>query len=256
MELNMKKKLLCCALLAMGFANAAMAQDYDDRWYITAGAAYNFQDEDRETDSDPELNIGFGKFWSPLWSVDLQLNMLNPQKTGTELNFSQYGASVDFRRHWPRETWSPYIVGGIGVQRSEEEYDNFPNPDSPGQRESTNLATKLGVGVQFQTGPVDLRVETGARFDFNEDSVVSDDDYFTDYYASLNVLFPLGERAEVVVPVAPAPAPVDCSTLDDDGDGVNNCNDRCPGSAAGQAIGPDGCPVPVEPVPEPKPFRG
>ena len=33
--------------------------------------------------------------------------------------------------------------------------------------------------------------------------------------------------------------------LDSDGDGVTNCNDRCPGSQAGQAIGPDGCPVPL-----------
>ena len=33
--------------------------------------------------------------------------------------------------------------------------------------------------------------------------------------------------------------------MDDDGDGVNNCNDKCPGSQAGQTIGPDGCPVPV-----------
>jgi outer membrane autotransporter protein len=63
---------------------------------------------------------------------------------------------------------------------------------------------------------------------------------------------------------APAPAPVvvqkTCAELDDDGDGVNNCDDKCPGSQAGQAIGPDGCPVPPapepEPVMEPKPYRG
>ncbi len=62
---------------------------------------------------------------------------------------------------------------------------------------------------------------------------------------------------------APAPEPVvvvrtTCADLDDDGDGVNNCNDKCPGSTAGEAIGPDGCPVPApepEPVMEPKPFR-
>ena len=63
-----------------------------------------------------------------------------------------------------------------------------------------------------------------------------------------------------------APAPVvetvvekTCADLDDDGDGVNNCDDRCPGSMAGQGVGSDGCPVPApqpEPVPEPKPFRG
>ena len=33
--------------------------------------------------------------------------------------------------------------------------------------------------------------------------------------------------------------------MDSDGDGVNNCNDKCPDSQAGQTIGPDGCPVPV-----------
>jgi hypothetical protein len=39
---------------------------------------------------------------------------------------------------------------------------------------------------------------------------------------------------------------------------VNNCDDKCPGSPAGMAVGADGCPVPApepEPVPEPKPFR-
>ena len=34
-------------------------------------------------------------------------------------------------------------------------------------------------------------------------------------------------------------------TWTSDGDGVNNCDDKCPGSQAGQTIGPDGCPVPV-----------
>ena len=66
--------------------------------------------------------------------------------------------------------------------------------------------------------------------------------------------------AQVVVPVAEdvvAPAAT-CADLDDDGDGVNNCDDKCPGSPAGEAVGADGCPVPAaapEPMPEPKPFR-
>ena len=46
--------------------------------------------------------------------------------------------------------------------------------------------------------------------------------------------------------------------MDDDGDGVNNCDDKCPASEAGSAVGADGCPVPAEPepTPEPKPYRG
>jgi outer membrane lipase/esterase len=65
---------------------------------------------------------------------------------------------------------------------------------------------------------------------------------------------------------AVAPAPVEevvaepaktCADLDDDGDGVDNCEDKCPATPAGEAIGPDGCPVPApEPeVMEPKPYR-
>jgi len=41
------------------------------------------------------------------------------------------------------------------------------------------------------------------------------------------------------------PAQVCGGNADSDGDGVTDCNDRCPNSTAGQAIGPDGCPVPM-----------
>jgi OOP family OmpA-OmpF porin len=41
------------------------------------------------------------------------------------------------------------------------------------------------------------------------------------------------------------PAQVCGGHADSDGDGVTDCNDRCPASQAGQTIGPDGCPVPL-----------
>jgi OOP family OmpA-OmpF porin len=36
-----------------------------------------------------------------------------------------------------------------------------------------------------------------------------------------------------------------CAALDADGDGVDDCRDKCPGSKGGQAIGADGCAVPL-----------
>ena len=33
----------------------------------------------------------------------------------------------------------------------------------------------------------------------------------------------------------------DCAQRDGDKDGVNDCNDKCPNSKAGETIGPDGC---------------
>jgi outer membrane autotransporter protein len=74
----------------------------------------------------------------------------------------------------------------------------------------------------------------------------------------LGVRYTFGGPAPAPAPVAPPPAKT-CADLDDDGDGINNCDDKCLGSTAGQAVGPDGCPVPQpepEPVMEPKPFRG
>jgi outer membrane lipase/esterase len=69
-------------------------------------------------------------------------------------------------------------------------------------------------------------------------------------------------RMEFGAAPAPAPEPVaepvvekTCADLDDDGDGITNCDDKCPASEAGVPVGPDGCPVPVE-EPAPKPFRG
>jgi outer membrane lipase/esterase len=74
---------------------------------------------------------------------------------------------------------------------------------------------------------------------------------------NLGVRWEFGNAPEAV-PVAEAVvAPQQtCADLDDDGDGVNNCDDKCPGSPAGEAVGADGCPVPApEPVPEAKPYR-
>jgi outer membrane autotransporter protein len=74
----------------------------------------------------------------------------------------------------------------------------------------------------------------------------------------LGVRYSFGGPAPAPVIVVPPPART-CAELDDDGDGVNNCDDKCLGSTAGQAVGADGCPLPApepEPATEPKPYRG
>lgn len=263
----MNKKLLCAALLCgLGVAQAASAQTFDDRWYITGDVGYNFQDEDRATDSAPFFAIGVGKFLTPNWSLDGQLNYQNPNSstdlacanTGAgsdcspeDLNWSQYGISLDLRRHFIREgrSWNPYLLAGLGYQRHEEQFDNFPDPDSPDSRDGGNIAAKLGIGLQGDIGRAALRGELAVRLDGDNDShgaLFTDadhndgQDWFQDVLASVGVVIPLGPE-----PVAPTPAAPSCSDMDSDGDGVNDCDDKCPGSQAGQTIGPDGCPVQV-----------
>ncbi len=246
----MKTRLLGMALLAGLAAMAtANAQEFDDRWYVTGSAGMNIQDGDRGTRDTPFGTLGMGKFISPEWSLDGELNYQNANlDENRDLNWSQYGISLDLRRHFINEGrgWNPYLLVGLGYQRSEEEYDAFPSPDSPGEREDGNLAAKVGVGALADAGRVKIRTELAYRADFDDQSVhASGEDWFGDVLASVGVVVPLGP--EPVAPVAPAPAPAapSCADLDDDGDGVNNCDDKCPNSQPGQTIGPDGCPVPV-----------
>ena len=242
----MKIRLLSTALLA-GLAFSAGAQEFDDRWYLTGSTGFNLQDNDRGTRNTPFAAVGLGKFISPNWSVDGELNYQNPNlDSNQDLNWSQYGISLDMRRHFIAEgrDWNPYALLGLGYQRAEEEFDAFPSPNSPGQREDGNFAAKVGVGLQGDLGRVGLRTELAYRADFDDQSVnAPQEDWFGDLLASVGVVIPLGP--EPVAPVAPAPVAPSCADLDDDGDGVNNCDDKCPDSQAGQTIGPDGCPVPV-----------
>ena len=250
----MKKKLLCCALLgAMGLAQSAMAQDdrfYDDRWYIHGATGLTWFDSERGLDDDWHLKFGFGRMFSPDWSLQFDVNYINPQRESSELNWSMYGVGVSGR--WfmrePSDTWRPYWLAGVGAMRHEHEISD-PLGGPPNDREGTNLYADLGFGLQADYGRYAMRVEIGPRFDFDDDAVI-DENQFMDFMATVGVVVKLGpdpvRPVEVVETIEPAAAPVTtCADLDDDGDGVNNCEDRCPNSEAGQAIGPDGCPVPV-----------
>jgi OOP family OmpA-OmpF porin len=265
----MKRNLIGCALVAgMAMANSAMAQDYDDRWYLTAGAGYGVFDNDRNVKDEAYGTIGFGKFITSNLSLDLELWHSNPKLDydfSEERNWELMSLSLVGRYHFgDADRWHPYLALGIGAQEHHDGTQTQPLALGFNQsRTGTNMVGIAGIGMQGGLGRGALRAELGARFDQDDEGLNGDDNYM-DAYAGLSYVFPLGRRAEPVAVVAAAPQKT-CADLDDDGDGVNNCNDKCPSSAAGEAIGADGCAVVVapqpepqpqpEPTPEPKPFR-
>ncbi len=251
----MNKKILCGALLgALGFAHTAVAQDFDDRWYVSGSAGIESFDDERGIDNDFLTGgIGLGKFFAERWSFDAQLESTNPHKDGTQLNWSQYSASLVGRYHFKMEdsNWWPYVALGAGVQRHEEEFRNVRG-GRPLERKGNDFLAQVGAGLQGDFGRTSLRLEATQRFDMDDDSGF-EDDYFADTVVGVSVLVKLGgdrsftstrtnSTSTPAVPDAPVKT---CADLDDDGDGVNNCNDKCPNSQAGQTVGPDGCPVPV-----------
>ncbi len=127
----------------------------------------------------------------------------------------------------------------------------------------------LGVGIQWNLSErLAFRGEIAARYDHDnntENNLAEATGYFssnppggvglskrqsgfTDGIASIGLVYSFGGPAAPPPPPPPPAAPPaapDCHALDDDHDGVNNCDDRCPDTAAGTVVGPDGCPQKV-----------
>ena len=247
----MKKKILCGALLGlMGVAQGVAAQDdvFDDRWYVTVGAGHGMFDGSREVEDNFTGHLGIGRFVAPRWSWDAELFYANPEDNNAELNWSMYSASLVGRYHLrdDGDTWWPYFSFGAGMSRAEDESAAFNNA-GPVERKDNNFLAIAGAGLQADWGRFGARADLSARFDFDDRSGLSDD--FNDLVASVSLIVKLGDLPEPPAaeePPPPPPPPVKtCAELDDDGDGVNNCDDKCPNSQAGQAVGPDGCPVPL-----------
>ncbi len=214
----------------------------------------NVQDNDRGTRNAPFGSLGVGKFLgNDNWSLDGELNYQNPNNDDNQdLNWSQYGISFDARRFFNAEgrNWSPYILMGVGYQRTEEEFDNFPNPNSPGERGGRQRRREARRGHPERPGrqarrdphrtgiPGRLRRwRAGSR-----PELTRHESSFGDILASVGVVIPLLPRPAPLLPARPR----QLRGPDDDGRRRQQLRRQVPGiPQAGQTIGPDGCPVPV-----------
>ena len=268
----MKKKLLCFALLAgLGVVQSAAAQSYDDRWYVGAGAGVFFGDKDRDISDEVYGMVGVGKMVTnniaidaELWhtNADINVNQFPPNYSGIDVTGRKWeltNLSIVGRYFFTSDerNWAPYIVAGIGAQEHHDgtiEVFSAPHPMINHSRVGTDVAFMLGVGAQFDLGYPYVRTELGWRFDDDDGGDDSAHSGFNDAYLGFEFIFPIGEEAVAAPPPPPPPPAKTCADMDDDGDGINNCDDKCPAQAG---VAPDGCPAPEpEPAPPPKPFRG
>ncbi|MBI2396472.1 MAG: OmpA family protein [Xanthomonadales bacterium] len=249
----MNRKQLCVLVaLAIG-AGAVSAQDYDNRWYIAPALGFSHNDNERFVDSDDTAftSIGVGRFIGENSSLDLTLDHTT-RNFGSQHhfigNFNSFGLSVSLRHYFTDWSWRPYVKAGLGVVRAHatDQLHGAGSNDSS----SPMFDGGFGFGHDFSDA-IAMRSELTYRYDMDDESIPGQD-HFGDWIASVGLTIKLGERAAPAAAAAtdpaaePAaavetPAAADCSTLDDDKDGVNNCDDKCPTSAAGEAVGADGC---------------
>jgi OOP family OmpA-OmpF porin len=243
----MTRKLICAAIaLGLGAASAVQAQDYDDRWYVAPTIGYVNNDDDRLSDSGTMLfGLGVGRYLAPNTSLDVFVDRTqrgaNEEGTilfGTDDAMESTMIGVALRYYFGASDWQPYVMGGVGMSNHRSGVEDGWDP-----------AVQAGGGLQYSfSSDTKFRAELFARHDMDGDSVPFADN-FTDVMLTLGVTMALGAAPEAPAPMESEPArvtpPVDCSTLDDDRDGVNNCDDKCADTAAGTVVGPDGCPQEV-----------
>ncbi len=209
-------------------------QGYDTRWYIAPAVGQYFNDSDRDDVGNSQLyyGIGVGRFFSPNFSLDFFFDRTNRSDHGNRhWANNSYGAEGRFYAgSW--DSWRPYALAGVMGSYHMNPYDHGWAP-----------AAELGVGLSKNIGKnFDFRVEAAYRYDFDNDSISSENGY-GDWRVGVALAMRLG-AIPAPAPVAKAPAPT-CDQLDDDGDGVNNCVDQCPNTPAGVMVGPNGCPQKV-----------
>ena len=256
------------ALALVGGSAAVHAQDFGN-WYVAPRIGAAFSDSNRKTDTSVWGGIGVGVWVNPNLAVDFEYTMNNAsfkddswrvrQFGGQDKEWESVGLGVSARWFFGDQgaQWRPYVMGGIGALRHAAYSGVLVEPTGYNSDGWDPMVT-IGGGVQYNmTDRVALRGEIAARYDHDNNTLNKTGEAlgytgkrrngFTDGIVSVGLVYSFGGHAAPPAaepPVAP-PAAADCHTLDDDHDGVNNCDDKCPDTPAGTIVGPDGCPQKV-----------
>jgi OOP family OmpA-OmpF porin len=254
----MIKKYLTTAMLAT-LITPVLAQandDVDTRWYVAPYGSFVLADDERNSNDGWGGGLAVGKMLNEHFNVELKGFYQDYGKTSGLLGFNSgstnmAGGTADLQYYFFRDTFSPYAVVGVGGATT-----SMPGGDK------TGFIGEAGVGFTYEICEgfllrSDVRYRYNNNFSGNNDNNNfmwannSSSSDFNEMVVNAGFVIPLGGKVEKPVPkvelpvVRPTPVP-DCSTRDDDNDGVNNCVDQCPGTIAGSKVDAHGCPISLE----------
>lgn len=245
-----KKTLSAAILVALAMPVFAQANDeVDTRWYLAPYGSFVLTDNNRNTSDGWGGGLGIGKMLNEHFNVELKgfYNNFSGKNSG---DVDLAGGTADLQYFFFRDTFSPYAVIAAGAANSNTTTGNH-----------IGFIGEAGVGFTYEIcdgfflrSDVRYRYNNNFGGDNNNNFLLagnSSSDDFHDMTVNVGFVIPLGDKAEkpqpkIELPVV-KPTPVaDCSTRDDDKDGVNNCLDQCPGTIAGAKVDSHGCPISLE----------
>ncbi len=182
--------------------------------------------------------MGFGKIIDEHFNVELKGFYQGLQGANQNGNWDMTGGTADVQYFISRGAFSPYTVIGLGAMNSSH------NGDS-----GIGFIGEAGAGLTYEVSD-NFLLRSDVRYRYNQNfnaNLQPGTNEFHDMVVNLGFVIPLGSKPKAVVAQAPAPAPTpvaavaDCSTLDGDKDGVNDCKDECPTSLPGVQVSIVGC---------------
>lgn len=249
----MKKQLIALALTGMSVMSVAQAEEFlDNRWYVAPFGSYILPDGARDVTDGWAGGLGVGKIINEHFNVELRgfyqefggyanINRGYKRQGG---NWEIAGGTADLQYHFLRSALAPYKVSPYAVLSAGAVNNQVPGASA------ISFITEAGIGATYELMD-NLLLRADVRYRYTNDfqaNLHSTVDNYHDMVVNAGVVIPFGEKpkAAIMPEPKPEPKPADCSTLDDDNDGVNNCLDKCPGSLSGSKVNADGCPISIE----------
>ncbi len=256
----MKKSLVLLSAIGLAMLAGAPAQADDSshpwndevgQWFVAPFIGYAWLDSNRLLDDGAYWGASLGKHLSEDWSAQITGYTGDYDNNGQKdsswtwpasFDATISGVSLDLMRVFSRDNKiSPYVLGGLGYQN-----DNYV-----GLKGDADVTAALGLGLMWDlyrsddgSRTVQVRPEIRQRWDFATGDTYGD----TLVQVGLGLGWGPPRPAPVVAeppPPPPPPAPpAKCG--DEDGDGVCDADDKCPGTPAGTTVDKVGCPCSQE----------
>ena len=249
-----KKTLTAAALASLMTPILAQANnDVDTRWYVAPYGSFVLTDENRNSNDGWGGGLAVGKMLDEHFNVEVKGFYQDYGRTSSTLGMNSGGTNMaggtaDLQYYFFRDKFSPYAVIGAGAAST-----SMPNGDKIGFIGEAGLGATYEICEGFFLRS-DVRYRYNNNFSNNNSNAFANNSTSSDFnemIVNVGFVIPLGEKAEKPQPkielpvVRPTPVP-DCSTRDDDNDGVNNCLDQCPGTITGAKVDAHGCPISLE----------
>jgi OOP family OmpA-OmpF porin len=230
----------------------------DDRFYLAPFGTFMQPGGDRKAFGGWGGGLAIGKILNQYFNVELRGFWLGygnniPQGGAIGGNTDLTGGTVDLQYHFMRSAdnpFSPYVVAALGGVN-----ESWRTGQGQG-RATSQFLFQTGLGATYELadnfllrGDVRYQLQTAPNRTLTN-PVTGDvrqwgPDVYNDLVVNAGFVIPLGEKPQPIAAAAPAPVD-DCSTRDSDGDGVNDCDDKCPGTMKGAKVDEYGCLVRIE----------